>query len=129
MSTKRVCIIDDDPTYVFALNYLLKVNNLSLETMVFNTGEEALHYFSEHRDVEEKLPHIVFLDMNMPLMDGWDFMDSYCRLKPQLKVDVALYMMSSSINKQDVARSREFEQIADYLVKPMEVEELLKILS
>lgn len=128
MSSKRLCIIDDDPTYVFALNYLLKINNLCHQPMVFHNGEEALAYFSEHRHSEDALPHIVFLDMSMPLMDGWDFMDQYCQLKPQLKQEVALYIMSSSINKQDMARSRKYEEVAGYLIKPMEIEELIKIL-
>jgi len=127
--SKRLCIIDDDPTYVFALNYLLKINNLCHDTLVFNNGEQALAYFSEHRGSEEKLPHIVFLDMSMPMMDGWDFMDAYCQLKPQLKLDVALYMMSSSISKHDMFRAKEYEQITGYLIKPMEMEELVKILS
>jgi len=70
---RRICIIDDDPICVFTTKIMLEVSKVFDDIQVFNSGKEAFDILSKKSD--EDLPGVVILDINMPIWDGWDFLD------------------------------------------------------
>ena len=72
-----ICIIDDDPIYTFAVQKLLKMNNFSSHQIVFKNGKEALEGLTTLQNKNDQLPDVILLDINMPIMDGWEFLDAY----------------------------------------------------
>jgi CheY-like chemotaxis protein len=70
---EKICVIDDDDIYQFLLKKELKSTNLLESTVVFNNGSKAIDYILTAKDAPETLPDVIFLDINMPIMDGWFF--------------------------------------------------------
>ena len=62
---------------------------------------------------------MIFLDINMPIMNGWEFLDEYKNLRTQFTKPVVVYVVSSSIDDNDMRKSREYKEVSDYIVKPV----------
>jgi len=120
------CIIDDDKLYVKMLSRLLDIKKLCKEFLVFENGSEAFTYFKDIFDQPEieKIPQVILLDLNMPVMDGWQFLEEFVKIKSKMERPITLYVVSSSINPDDIQRAKEFEEVSDYWVKPISLGEL-----
>ena len=129
--SKTVCIIDDDNIYVTLVRKIIEIKNFSQKTLVFRNGKEALLFFQEIKEdfPSSKLPDLVLLDINMPIMDGWQFLDGFNKLGPAIQKKLDLYVVSSSINPVDIARAKENSAVADYIPKPIAVDDLKRIFS
>ena len=122
------CIIDDDPIFVFGTKRMMTLANFCNNFMVFQNGEEAINYLKPIIQTKNfALPDIILLDINMPIMDGWQFLDEFTSIPNEKKITI--YIVSSSIDPQDVARAKEYDTISNYLVKPITSEKLQSILS
>ena len=126
---KSICIIDDDPIYTFLLTKTITKLNISDSILAYANGEIAIHEFHSLLASGESLPDIVLLDINMPLMDGWQFIWEFKKLLPEVPKKIALYIASSSITIEDRMKSKAFPEITDYLVKPIEPHTLLQIVE
>ena len=76
---------------------------------------------------ENLLPDIIFLDLNMPVMDGWEFLNEFLKIKNNLNKKITLYVVSSSIDPRDLERVKSFNMVTDYLIKPIELKKFEKI--
>ena len=128
MSTNLVCIIDDDKIYRYTIEKYIKMLNLASNVIVFADGEEALSFLNKEALNKQNLPDVIFLDVNMPLMDGWEFMNVYKEVKKLLTKDIKIYMASSSIDDRDKAKAESIQDIDDFIVKPIEEEKLKELL-
>lgn len=124
-----VCIIDDDGLYKLLLKK--SINKLPFEVAVscYDNGQEALYGLLENKDIPELLPDVVLLDINMPVMDGWEFLDAFIELKWQFSKQIKIFMASSSIATQDIEKSKLYNEISDYLIKPINAQKLKEILA
>lgn len=122
-------IVDDDQIYVFGLKKLLAINNLCKNILVFENGEKALNYITPIISNGNELPDIILLDLNMPVMDGWEFLDEFTKIKPKLNKKIEIYMVSSSINPADMEKAKQYEELTDYLIKPISIDELNKVFN
>ena len=123
----KTSIVDDDRIYIFGLTKLIEMNSFCQELQVFKNGKEALDSFL--KDIEEgnELPEIILLDINMPVMDGWEFLDEYAKVKHKIKNKVKIYMVSSSVNLSDLDKAKSYEDVVDYVIKPIKSADLQKI--
>ena len=123
------CIIDDDKIYVNLVRKIIEIKKLSENLLIFKNGLEALDYFKIilTNMTEEKLPDIIFLDLNMPVMDGWEFLGEFIKIKNQFDKKITLYVVSSSIDPRDLERAESFNLVTDYLIKPIELKKFEKI--
>lgn len=123
------CIIDDDKIYVNLVKKIIEIKKLSENLLIFKNGLEALEYFKVIlcNMTEEKLPDIIFLDLNMPVMDGWEFLGEFIKIKNNFDKKITLYVVSSSIDPRDLERARSFNLVTDYLIKPIELKKFEKI--
>jgi len=122
-----ICIIDDDPIYTFLLNRTITKLNICDEVLSYVNGEVAINAFYSILASGGTLPDIILLDINMPLMDGWQFIWEFKKILPKVEKKIALYIASSSITIEDRAKARAFPEITEYLVKPIEPQTLLHI--
>ena len=121
------CIVDDDRIFVFGLSKLMEMNSFSDELLVFLNGQEALDYILPLVDTPERIPDVILLDINMPVLDGWQFMDEFVRLKPRINKQITIYMVSSSVSELDINKAKSYAEISDYVVKPMRSDDLIKM--
>ncbi len=127
---QTVCIIDDDNIYINLVSKIIKLKRLSDTVLVFNNGKEALDFFqkSAHNEEETKVPQVIFLDLNMPIMDGWEFLQEFSKIKNQLNSKIDLYVVSSSIDSRDIERAKSIDIVSDYLTKPIRLDDFERIL-
>lgn len=125
------CIIDDDKIYVNLVRKIIEIKKLSKNLIIFKNGREALEYFQKNLSSfsEDSLPEIIFLDLNMPVMDGWEFLNEFIKIKNELSKKIQLYVVSSSIDPRDLERAKSFNMVTDYLIKPIELKKFEKIFT
>lgn len=126
---KSIFLIDDDPIFVYLTRRIIASTNCPCEINEFTDGELALDYLSKMREKAELLPDVIFLDLSMPVMDGWEFLKEYDLLKPNIKKEISLYIVSSSISPQEVERSKSYTVVADFLIKPVERGKIVEIMT
>ncbi|CAN5171258.1 response regulator [soil metagenome] len=121
------CIIDDDPIYVFCTKRIMQMASFCESFLIFHNGKEALDRLKAIILRDENLPEIILLDLNMPVMDGWEFLDEFTKV-PASK-QITIYIVTSSIDPADVERAKEYDTINNYIVKPVTVDTLKEILK
>ena len=123
MTLKTICIIDDDPIYQLITKKIIEKNNLFADRQSFTDGFDALHFFREQKSI----PDIILLDIEMPSIDGWDFLDEFCELKKDFDKKIHIYVISSSIAKEDIEKAITYDCISGFISKPINLEKLRKI--
>ena len=123
---KSVCIIDDDSIYQMLAKRLISLNHLSDVVFEYGDGREAYLALKQMHDQGEKLPDVIFLDINMPIWDGWDFLDEIVKLELQQTLEI--YMVSSSTSPYDREKAESYPLVKRFLTKPLEIEDLKSIL-
>lgn len=123
-----VLIVDDDRVYRFAAVKIIAATEMAGSIIECNDGQEALNFIKRHMDDPTNLPDIIFLDINMPVMNGWDFLTAFSTIASKLSKTIHVYVVTSSIDKTDVERAKEFSLITDYIVKPVTKETFSRLL-
>ncbi len=126
---RKAGIVDDDPIVVFGMKVMLKQLGIVQDTEVWNNGQQALDGLKALVDKGEALPEVIFLDLTMPVMDGWDFLKALREADLPGKETMKIFVLSSSINPVDRDRALEIEEVNDFIVKPMKEARLKEILS
>ncbi len=126
---KLACIIDDDLIYTNLIKRVIENNELCSELLIFNNGKQSIDYFeSSLESLDAKsIPEIIFLDLNMPIMDGWEFLERFSKIKNKFKKKISLYVVSSSINPSDINRAKSSPTVQNYFTKPLNVNKLEQI--
>lgn len=120
------CIIDDDMIYVYSMKRLFALHDVN-DVLTFQNGEEAIRHF-EAADAA-RIPDVVLLDINMPVMNGWEFLEQFKKIKPMIQKEVTIYVISSSVDDDDMKRAQTYDEVSGYFVKPVSLDNLQQILS
>lgn len=118
-----IFLIDDDEIQNLINTRVIGLVSLDFEVRAYTSAEVALKQLAELQS--DNAPKLIFLDINMPKMNGWDFLEAY--EKENYNVDV--YMLSSSINSKDIDKSKTYESVKGFICKPLVVEKLREVLQ
>ena len=123
-------VVDDDKIFHFIIKKLLLNNNIDVIPSFFENGLEAIEGIKNKIDNGETPPDLILLDINMPVLDGWQFLEEFKLLKKFLKEEICIYIISSSDHTVDRGRAEDFKsEIKDYYLKPITIEGLKAIFA
>ena len=126
---KTLFLIDDDELYLFTMKKMVEKNKLVDNLHEFHNGFDAIEFLNLMAANKYVLPDIILLDINMPVMDGWTFMELFSLLKPKLEKQISVFMITSSIDPEDLIRAKAIEDITDFIVKPIASQQLINIFN
>jgi CheY-like chemotaxis protein len=126
----NVCLVDDDKVYQFTSKMILEATQLTNKITTFFNGKEAIDFFLDVQNHQlELLPDVIFLDINMPIMNGWNFLEEFDKIYYSLPKKVLIYVVSSSVDESDMEKSKSFMSVTDYVIKPINKEKYRLLLS
>ena len=131
MKTKSpiIALVDDDKIFQLTSSRMIQSLDLSHDILQFENGEEALQFLRENAAHPENLPDYIFLDINMPYVDGWMFLSDYATLKFEIKKKISIFMISSSIDPRDIIRAQKNADVRDYILKPVTPEKFREVMG
>ena len=127
MRKKNIMLVDDDKIFNFLSEKTITSLGLANEIHFALNGRQALELLEEYKRGNVQRPDIIFLDLNMPVMDGWEFLSEFIKIKNNFNKKITLYVVSSSIDPRDLERAKSFNMGTDYLIKPIELKKFEKI--
>ena len=127
MKPLKVFIVDDDKIFVFLTKKTIEATEIQTEVTVFGDGEEAIDYLKQVSDKLTLLPDIICLDLSMPIMDGWEFLEEFTSLKTRIDKKIILYLVSSSISPHDIERAKNISVVSDFIIKPIVKEKIIEL--
>ncbi len=125
----NIFLIDDDKLFLFLTRKTILATKKQVNLKEFSDGNVALDYLRGIINDKELLPDIIFLDISMPIMDGWDFLNEYMKLDSHIVNKPRIYIFSSSISPHDIERAKSIGVVTDFIVKPLVKEKFIGILE
>lgn len=122
-----VYIIDDDDILLMLTKILIQRNALYEKSEEFYNGQEALDRLKEAIEKGENLPKVILLDLNMPIVDGWQFLEEFLQLP--LPVEIPIFIVTSSIDPRDIEEAKKHPSVKDYIMKPITADKLNMIFN
>jgi CheY-like chemotaxis protein len=126
---KNIWIIDDDDIFQFTAQKYIELKKAAEKTTSFTNGSEAMNHLQQIVHEPDDLPDVILLDINMPILDGWQFIKEFARFEVALKKKVLVYLTTSSIDQADFEKAKGIKNIAGYIVKPLNEEKIINILK
>ena len=115
----RVFIIDDDPIHQRIAQIMIVKHLIFDEYSSFLDASKALDYLESHCNTAEELPDVILLDLNMPGVDGWDFLNRYVALSSSINKDIKIFIVSSSVDEKDKLRAESYSNVKGFISKPL----------
>ncbi|TGK21005.1 response regulator [Leptospira fluminis] len=126
---RRLLLIDDDDIFVAIAKRTIEKAGILENFDVFSDGEGAISFLKDHITDPESIPDFILLDINMPYMDGWQFLEEYSLFEGMLLKKPIIYMISSSVDDADIKKAKDIPYVRDYLIKPVSADSFRRILS
>jgi len=125
---RKLVFIDDDPVDHFLMKHILRGKNYFDTTTYTIYGSLVHDYIEQHKAEPEKLPDMIFVDLNMPMFSGWDFLKRMEQMYNEISKEIPVFVISSSLRPDDRATSSKYSFVQDFVSKPVSSEEIERII-
>lgn len=126
-SHNMIFIVDDDPIHQQIANIMIKRQGIGENVRAFSDAQDVLDYLRRYSFEPEQLPDLILLDLNMPVMDGWDFLNDYAGFYKDLAKQIGIFVLTSSIDDKDRKKVDSYSFVKGYLTKPLSSEIITKL--
>ena len=129
MATKKlncILLVDDDHDDNVYHQIILKEMEIVDKIEIAENGIEALDYLKDEKRIQ---PELIFLDINMPKMNGWEFLSEYKNLALEKKAQIVVMILTTSANPDDIKRAKEIEEVIGFETKPLSMESMTSVLK
>lgn len=126
---KSVLLVDDDEATNFLHTIYLKEWEFAEHIYTAMNGQEALDFLETNVAFRENKPFLILLDINMPVMNGFEFMDAYANLDPAMKASIVVVMLTSSLHHSDQEKASDMNDLKSFINKPLTREQLEGVIS
>jgi CheY-like chemotaxis protein len=114
-----VMLVDDNDTDNFISRRIIEITQFARDVIIKNSGKSALEYLEENKTVPNSLPDLIFLDINMPIVDGFVFLYEFEKFEDGLKDKCKVIILSSSDNKRDIDKIVNNDHVIKFITKPL----------
>ncbi|MDR3716354.1 MAG: response regulator [Puia sp.] len=112
-------IIDDDEIYQLVMKRTIEQSGLVKSVLQFYDGEEAIYFFKEKQTSTGMLPEMILLDLNMPYMNGWQFLDEFLKIEFEKDYKLSIFIVTSSSTTEEIDRAKDYSIVSGYHIKPI----------
>ncbi len=124
-----ILLVEDDPIAIIVCDRIIKLNNFTDNLITKENGKEALKYIQSLLQENKPLPEVILLDINMPIMNGWDFLNEYETLLNKIESPPLIFILSSTADPNDFSKATLYSFVKDFIPKPFNKEHLILIES
>jgi CheY-like chemotaxis protein len=123
----RLLVIDDDDINIFIMKKMVQKTGYETDMVSKTNGQIAIDYIKELIETNQPLPDLILIDVNMPVLNGWEFLESYEELNVEKNIE--MYMLSSSIYENDREKAKTFKSVKGFICKPLSIEQVTELLQ
>lgn len=127
MMKKVIWLVDDDQIYHIIMKKIINKSDVCSQVTSFYNGREAINALIEAITNNTAFPDLILLDIEMPALDGWGFMNEWLELKKLINEEISIYISSSSIAFEDKQKAKNNPDILGYMSKPINADDLILI--
>lgn len=126
MSSKiNLLVIDDDDINIFIIKKIVEKTGYEAKMVAKTNGQLAIDYLKDLIETHQDFPDLILVDINMPVLNGWEFLETYDKLG--LQKDVDMYMLSSSVYENDIEKAKTYKTVKGFISKPLSIERLIEL--
>ncbi len=115
----KVFIIDDDPIHQKITQIIIEKHKLFDDYSSFLEADVAINFLKDNVSQPHVLPDVILLDLNMPVFDGWDFLDTYDPIVSLIKKPIKVFIVTSSVDEKDKAKAKTYACVTGFISKPL----------
>lgn len=123
---KIACVVDDDPLYNFGIKKLFEYSSFAEQSLFYKNGQEAIDELSEIIEKGLSIPNVILLDINMPIMNGWQFLEEFKNRGMDIHA-IQIFVVSSSINQDEINRANAYDCVNGYIFKPLTMDKIQEL--
>ncbi|MBC7912968.1 MAG: response regulator [Pyrinomonadaceae bacterium] len=125
----KVFIIDDDPIHQRIAQIMITKHQIFDEYVSYTEAAKALEFLDQSSKLIDLLPDVILLDLNMPVVDGWDFLEKFEKIRSNIVKNIQIYIVSSSVDDKDISRSQSYSSVLGFISKPLTPEIIRRTLN
>lgn len=121
----NLLVIDDDDINIFIIKKIVEKTGFSVNMVAKTNGQLAIDYLQEVAEDSASFPHLMLIDINMPVLNGWEFIEAYEKMDITKSVD--MYMLSSSVYENDIEKAKTYKVVKGFISKPLSIDRLIEL--
>ena len=127
ISKIKLLVIDDDDINIFIIKKIVEKTGFEVDMAAKNNGQLAIDYLKDLIAQNLPLPDLILIDINMPILNGWEFIEAFEQMNINEKID--MYMLSSSVYENDIEKAKGYKTVKGFISKPLSIERLTELIK